>query len=369
MTVLLYFSIFYSLLLVLFIMGLLRSYRSNGDSTKNFISVIIACKNEQDNIERLITALKSQNYNKDYFEVIFADDDSKDQTAQIVKNLVQFEPNFQYHFVSSETLTHIKGKKKPLTFAINHSKGDILAFTDADCEPYPDWLSDINDAFNNHTDFYAGYSPLMFSKNSIINKLKALERTSIFAVCAGSFGLNIPLTCTARNMAYTKDLWNGGEGYKGIEHILSGDDDLMLHKLRHLIKKYHFSFNPKAIVPSYENKDFTEQIHSETRRTSKFTHYPFFIKLMVIFIAIFYCLLLYKCCLLINNFHSFKLFDLLIAITSKLFLEFTLIYLFLKKIGKSGGELSLFLLAELIYIPYFLFFGIKGTFGKYKWKN
>lgn len=28
-----------------------------------------------------------------------------------------------------------------------------------------------------------------------------------------------------------------------------------------------------------------------------------------------------------------------------------------------------FLLAELLYIPYYLYFGIKGTFGAYRWKN
>jgi hypothetical protein len=59
---------------------------------------------------------------------------------------------------------------------------------------------------------------------------------------------------------------------------------------------------------------------------------------------------------------------LLILLLLKVVPEFMLISTFLIKI--NNFELIVWLpLAEILYIPYFLFFAIKGTWGKYKWKN
>jgi hypothetical protein len=181
----------------------------------------------------------------------------------------------------------------------------------------------------------------------------------------------------------------------------------MLFKSRNFINKYHFSFNKQAIVPSYEDKDLSKQINQETRRVSKFKHYPLYIKLLIITVAIYYILLLYNLCIL--NFGG----DMVFALVSKVVLEFVLVFGFLVRLvgngfirsesvggesadspphvacgvgggrggafpsnleGVGGGSilsryLLIFPLAELLYIPYFLFFGIKGTFGRYKWKS
>ena len=379
MTLLLYISIFYSIILIIIIIGLCKKGRYNsvftsiGEATQkvesNTISVIVACKNEENNIRRLIQALENQSLNKDLYEIIIADDGSTDQTANIIKTLVEnTKINIKYHLVTTAIHPEIIGKKKALNQAIDISKGKILAFTDADCFPYKDWLSDINIAFKN-CDFYTGYSPLIPHKAGGakgINSLKNLERASIFAVSAGSIGANIPLTCTARNMAYTKDLWSKVDGFNGIGHILSGDDDLMLHKLNKYIKKPFFSFNTEAIVPSIDNHEAKKQINQETRRASKFIYYPLYIQLLVLLIAIFYGMMIYQIFTSFINL-SFQ-YDLLITLISKLILEFILLFIFLRRFVKLN-YLNTFLIAELLYIPYFLFFGIKGTFGKFKWKS
>ena len=383
MTLLLYISIFYSAILTIIITGLCKigNYKSVfanvSDATQkdeiSTISVIIACKNEENNIKQLIHALEKQTLKKDLYEVIIADDGSTDQTANIVKSMIEnTKINIKYHLVNPSIHPYIVGKKRALTQAIDISKGQILAFTDADCIPCKDWLLDISFAFK-YCDFYTGYSPLISQQSGevrvikhIINHLKNLERASIFAVSAGTTGVNIPATCTARNMAYTKELWDVVEGFKGIGHLLSGDDDLMLHKLNIFINKPFFSFNPDAIVPSIDNHEARKQISQETRRASKFIYYPLYIKLFVLLIAMFYGLMTYQ--IFLSFFNLSYQYDLLIAIVCKLILEFMLLFIFLKRFGKLN-YLKTFLIAELLYIPYFLIFGIKGTFGKFKWKS
>ena len=377
MTLLLYFSIFYSFVLLLFIVGLLSRSGDFQSSTtirsgdvpianpqKKYISIIVACKNEENNIKQLIDSLSTQTYDKEYYEVIIADDGSTDGTA----NLAQSElgaGNIQYFLVNPALYPDTVGKKKAIAQAIDISKGQILAFTDADCIPSKDWLQDINNAFK-VCDFYTGYSPLIMESNNIINTLKNIERASIFAISAGSTYWGMPLTCTARNMAYLKELWDKVNGFDRVCHLLSGDDDLMLHKLNRHIKRPYFSFNNDAIVPSVDSQNKQKQINQETRRASKFIYYPFYIQLLVLLVAVFYCLLTYH--LIASLVGLTFLMDLIIALITKVLIEFTLLFIFLKRFNRLV-YMKRFILAELLYIPYFLYFGLKGTFGKYTWKS
>lgn len=367
MTVLLYFTIVYCLIILILIIGLQKNYKSNHkNKTKQKISVIVAAKNEEKNIIRLLNALNTQNYPKDSYEVIIADDNSTDMTADIIKNYIKDKENFVYCYVSKDIFIDILGKKKALHSAINMSKYDILAFTDADCMPNSGWLSELNNGFTDNVDFISGYSPLIFKKNNTIAKLKNLERASIFAVCAGGFGLGIPLTCTARNMAYRKRVWNNSNGFNGINHILSGDDDLMLLKSRFFISKYKFLFNHNSIVDSYEENSVSKQVNQETRRASKFRYYPFYIKLLTLFISMYYLFLSYEILKIILTNYNYK--SLIVNIGLKSIFEILLLTIFLIKVNRTY-LMKYYFLASILYIPYFLFFGIKGTFSKYKWKN
>jgi len=366
MTVLLYFAIFYTFILLLFLLGLLLNKKKRPAYHKRLISVIIACKNEEQNVKDLIASLTKQTYPIDKYEVILADDNSTDSTAKLIQTAIANHPNFHYIHVSPSEYPSIVGKKKPITAAVTASKGEILAFTDADCLPAPEWLDDINNAFATKIGFYAGFSPLKYKRNNLFTSLKSLERVSIFAVSAGSFGLNIPLTCTARNMAYTRELWQEVHGFSGIKHLRSGDDDLMLHKIRCNVGRYYFSFNCKAIVTTKQTNRLKTQLSAETRRASKFFYYPFYIKLLVLFVLTFYAILCYRGYIAITTRTLEK--DLLLVLTAKLAFEFTLLGVFLLRFRRLVNPFT-FIIAEILYIPYFVIFGIIGTFGRYKWKK
>jgi cellulose synthase/poly-beta-1,6-N-acetylglucosamine synthase-like glycosyltransferase len=193
-----------------------------------------------------------------------------------------------------------------------------------------------------------------------------LERASIFAVGSGSFGLKTAITCTARNMVYRKSNWQKVGRFSKIGHIASGDDDLMLLLQRKEIRKYNFMFSQSSIVPAIEDKDLKAQMHQETRRGSKFKYYPLYLKFICLMTFIFYMGLLASFCIVIADFYYLPVFIGFLLI--KIIPEFVLLTVFLSKV-KRLKYLVMMPLAELIYIPYFVFFGLKGTFGGYKWKN
>jgi glycosyltransferase involved in cell wall biosynthesis len=92
-----------------------------------FVSVIVPVYNGEESLLKLIAALKSQTYPQDYFEVLVVDNHREPH----LKNLPDW--------------VHVYHEPRPGSYSarnkgIQHARGEILAFTDADCIPCLDWL-------------------------------------------------------------------------------------------------------------------------------------------------------------------------------------------------------------------------------------
>lgn len=357
------FHTFYFVIIGLFAIGILFLSKKRDDKIKP-ISVIIAARNEEEHIEKLVSALSEQTYPKEMFEVIIVDDRSNDKTFEICKKLMKSHNWLNLMQVKEEN-PKLAGKKGALDHGIRNAKYDILAFTDADCLPRKGWLSAINALMTDDTDFLCGYSPLIV-ENKLLSGLKNLERASIFAVIAGSFGLDLGITSVARNQIYRKSLFMRSNGFEGIGHIRSGDDDLLLLKMNSNIRKRKFMFDTYGVVPSFDKTSKEEMTDLETRRASKWKYYPVSIKALSLLVMLYYiCLII---ALPFAIFGDIRWTEYLIVLGSKIFVEFILLFTYLLK-QKELKLLNYFALAELLYVPYFIYFGLKGTFGKYSWKN
>jgi glycosyltransferase involved in cell wall biosynthesis len=95
-----------------------------------FVSVIIPVYNDAERLRCCLEALRAQSYPGDRYEVVVVDNGSSDDLRPLVAGFtgVRFE---REHDVGSYAARN-KG--------IGASKGAILAFTDADCLPDPDWI-------------------------------------------------------------------------------------------------------------------------------------------------------------------------------------------------------------------------------------
>jgi glycosyltransferase involved in cell wall biosynthesis len=94
------------------------------------VSVIIPVWNGEGTIARCLAALESQTLARDTFEVIVADNGSTDNTIAIVS---QFDVQLLQ--------VPEAGSYRARNAAIERARGKYLAFTDADCEPEPEWLA------------------------------------------------------------------------------------------------------------------------------------------------------------------------------------------------------------------------------------
>ena len=95
-----------------------------------FVSVVVPVFNGVRTIEELLTSLLALDYPVDRYEIIIVDNGSTDDTRQIVE---------RYPVTLLEE-REIRGAAAARNKGIMHARGDIIAFTDADCVADRNWL-------------------------------------------------------------------------------------------------------------------------------------------------------------------------------------------------------------------------------------
>ena len=130
-------------------------------------SIVIAVRNEQANMERLLHSLTELNYKKADFEIIIVDDHSTDGTATLATQLLNIY-NLNGTVIS---LQNSKGKKSAIAEGIKISKAGVIITTDTDCVFNPDWLKGINNEFNlSEPDMLI--LPVVFQGKSVLSKMQ-----------------------------------------------------------------------------------------------------------------------------------------------------------------------------------------------------
>ena len=124
------------------------------------VSVIVAARNEELNLEQCLLSLSNQNYPEDLYDVYIIDDRSEDETRKIGSRFADQRHNFNL-IVVDEVGLNISPKKNAIQKGIDASDGEIIMTTDADCSPPEGWISGIVSHYNDESiGMVAGYAPL-----------------------------------------------------------------------------------------------------------------------------------------------------------------------------------------------------------------
>ena len=102
------------------------------------VSIIVPAFNEENIIESCIQSLLNLNYPKNRYEILIVDNNSTDATSKIIQ---------KYHNVSYLN-ERKQGTATTRNLGIKKSKGEILAFIDADCVASKNWLVNLINRFN-----------------------------------------------------------------------------------------------------------------------------------------------------------------------------------------------------------------------------
>lgn len=366
------FSMYFIFLLIL-LYGWNRSISqplsTSSVSNPLFISVIVAVRNEDENILRLLNCLSLQSYPKEKYEVIIVDDYSTDHTVSKIQGFKKSQ-NFNLRLLKSEhkNLKEITPKKAALQQGIDAAKGDVIMMTDGDCWFGEDWIKSFSLAFyNDSIKFVAGIVAIE-GNITMLSKIQSIEFSSLIGTGGALINLNYPLMCNGANLAFRKEVFYEVDGYLGYENNSSGDDVFLMQKINNNYKNsIAFINDHRAVVYTFPQPSFSTLLHQRKRWASKWHKYPLvFSWLIPVFLFIHYLSFI---AIILMAIISVQFMSLAVSL---IMVKIILDGVFLRKvmkICKLKFEFFTFLLSEVIYPFYAIIVGISVQFGKYEWKG
>ncbi|HBG0998768.1 TPA: glycosyltransferase family 2 protein, partial [Clostridioides difficile] len=99
------------------------------------ISILVPAHNEAKVIGRTVESLLLLNYPKSKMELIVINDNSSDNSKEILENIKDRYNNYNFTIINTDSLTGGKGKSNALNIGYTISKGDFIAVYDADNTP------------------------------------------------------------------------------------------------------------------------------------------------------------------------------------------------------------------------------------------
>ncbi|MBN1639413.1 MAG: glycosyltransferase [Ignavibacteriales bacterium] len=120
--------------------------------SNKFVSVIIPVYNDPSGLRDTLNSLVNQDYPKQQYEIILADNGSNDNTLDMAKSFIKKYPELIHIVVENNIKSSYAARNK----GIKASNGKIIAFIDADMTVEKDWLSKVvNSLEKNQVKYFA----------------------------------------------------------------------------------------------------------------------------------------------------------------------------------------------------------------------
>ena len=234
------------------------------------VSIVIAARNEEENLQRLLPALLDQ-AGVD-FEIIVADDCSLDDTYLVLRKFAEIDSRIRYTRIQ-ESANFAGGKKFALTLAIKAAKYEHIVCIDADCMPASNfWLQRMASPLERRP-IVIGYAPLNRSKG-FLNKLIRFDVFTIGMQYLGFAKAGLPYMGVGRNMGYRSHIFFDQKGFSSHYDIKSGDDDLLINGVANR-KNTAVEFHPDSFVFSDAKSTWGQWIQQKSRHLTTAHRYRF----------------------------------------------------------------------------------------------
>ncbi len=354
--------IIYLIMILFFLVGWFRN--NYKESKKQYrLSVVIAVRNEQDNICNLLEDLKLQDYNEQFFDVIIVDDHSNDKTLDILKKKAKVWSNLKVFTLDKD----LSGKKKAILKGVKKSNSEIVVTTDADCRINSSWLTIMNSYFEDEKiKLISG--PVSFNiSSSFFSKIQTIEFLSLIGSAAGAIGVGKPILCNGANLAYRRNVFLELNDYDS-NNVVSGDDVFLLHAIKNKFSKsIKFVKNYNATVFTDSVVDLFDFFNQRKRWSAKSKYYK---DIDTIFVAIIVFLTNFSIVfLLLFTFFNQSLINyLFILFLSKLIIDFVFLFPVLSFFKRMELIKWIFPL-QFIYPFYITLISIFSNLFSFKWKE
>jgi len=230
---------------------------------QNKVAVIVAAKNEENNIAVCINSLKNLSYDKNNLEIYLVNDKSTDRTKEIMLRETEGHSYFKVIDSSAENSNNLKGKANALDTAINLTNAEIIIGTDADCVVKPDWVQETIKYYDAKTSMVCGLTCINYEE-SLFFKAQAIDWIYLQTLASASSGINMTLSCIGNNLSFRKKTYEELGGYSSVKFSVTEDLALMqeMHAKGKVIK---YPVNYDSVVQTEPCKNLNELFKQKRR--------------------------------------------------------------------------------------------------------
>ncbi len=231
------------------------------------VAVIVAMRDEAENIIYCLQSLKKQTYPEHLYKVYIADDRSQDTSRQLVNAFIQNDNRFKLISVTQEKYS-LRGKMNVLAQVLDQIEADIILITDADCIVNPKWIGTFVDYFEENTGIVGGLTlltPLPFTnlektKFGLFKNIQALDWLLLQTIAASSSNAGLPITILGNNFGFRMQAYRATGTFKKMKFSVTEDYALMraientkVWKIKYTLDKDNtiFSFPVKNLRQFY----------------------------------------------------------------------------------------------------------------------
>jgi len=341
------------------------SYTTNAQNLNTKVSIIIPCRNEEKNIINCLQAILKQDYSSSLLEIIVADDHSEDNTKKAAERVL-LNNRYSWKYVKVED--SFSNKKKAMEAAILQSSGELILVTDADCIAPEKWITTIASMYEQHHYQMICGPVSLVNTDTICEKYQSLEIAGLSILAGAGIFSNNPLLCNGANIAYTRKAFDAVGGFKDIDSSPSGDDTLLLFKMRKQFpRQIGFAKNKNAIVYTQAQPNWNKFLQQRIRWASKGFISRNSMNSLVSLLVFVTNFLLFMYML-----GSLVYFSINWVFITCLFLKFTIDFLLLTcatGFFEKRRLLLNFLMGEFITLAYVSWVGLMASFIGYSWKG
>ena len=360
------------------------------DSALPSLTVVVPARNEQDTVGPCVDSVLAADYPRDKIEVIVVDDDSSDRTAAVVRQRMAGAPALAtagrewapFEGDESEGTGRLRlvqipenrrrdraHKKRAIEKAVAHARGEIVLTTDADCTVPPGWPRAMAAQFEGpEVAFVSG--PVRYRLgpgDGLFARLQALDFFGLMACGAGGIGAGQPNLANGANVGYRLETFDALGGFSGIDHVTSGDDELLMQKIAYGTPlDVRFCADPAAVVLTEPVRTVRQFVHQRKRWASKGAHYPRRLQRMLLGVVAFFLALVATA---VAAVFAPGLWPWLAAgLMLKAIGDGLVLVPAVRRFGQAG-LLAVYPVHLVLHAPHSLLVGALGPLGGFEWKD
>lgn len=228
------------------------------------VSILVSARNAGEDLESYLQALLSQDYPE--FEVVVVDDESEDDTQDVIKRYLAQDARLRTTFVPRGARVR-STKKLALTLAAKAARYDVLLLTDADCVPESRyWIREMMQGFEPSASVVLGYGAY-FYRPGWVNRLVRYDTLFNGLHYLGAALCGHPYMGVGRNLAYRKELFFESGGFTHLMTNRAGDDDLFVNHVA-TASNTNVMLTPDSYTWSPAKRTFSEWWQQKRRHLS-----------------------------------------------------------------------------------------------------